>query len=126
MVWLSRRFGSTLGAVTTSGSFSYLGWPLIVIGGFGAILLLLRWTFSTGHSVVQRRPRQGTPREYGLLVPVAAPGTFIEGEQLRLQLLDSGVRGTLVSTTEGPRLMVFERDASVARAILLNPPPKPR
>jgi hypothetical protein len=109
--------------VNTSGTFAYLGWPLVVIGGFGVMVVLLRWTFSTGHSVVQRRPTQGTPTEYGLLVPVATPSTYIEGEMLRLRLLESGVRGTLVTTTEGPRLMVFDRDASVARALILSPPP---
>lgn len=98
-------------------------WPLVALGGFAVMVILLRWSFSSGHSLVERRPKQGTPTEYGLLVPVAAPSTYIEGEQLRLRLLESGVRGTLVATTYGPRLMVFEQDASVARALLLSPPP---
>jgi hypothetical protein len=109
--------------VTTEGSFSYLTWPVIVLGGFGVMVLLLRWTFSSGSSLVQRQPKTGSASEYGLLVPVASPGNFIEGEQLRLRLLASGIRGTLVTTTEGPRLMVFDRDAAVARAILRSPPP---
>jgi hypothetical protein len=109
--------------VNTSGSFAYLAWPLVVFGGFTVMVLFLRWTFSSGHSLVQRRPKQGAPTEYGLLEVVASPSTFIEGERLRLVLLESGVRGTLVPTTQGPRLMVFPQDASVARAILANPPP---
>jgi hypothetical protein len=112
--------------MNTSGTFAYLSWPLVVIGGFALLVLLLRWTFSSGHSVVQRRPTSGTPTQYGLLVPVASPNTYIEGEQLRLMLLASGVRANLVTTTQGPRLMVFDRDASVARALLLNPPPRPQ
>lgn len=108
----------------TSGSFIYLAWPLVAFGGFALMVLLLRWTFSSGHSVVQRRPKQGEPTEYGLLVVVASPTTFIEGERLRLLLLESGVRGTLVPTKQGPRLMVFPQDASVARALLENPPPE--
>jgi hypothetical protein len=112
------------GPVNTSGSFAYLAWPLVVFGGFALMVMLLRWTFSSGHSLIQRRPKQGAPTEYGLLVVVAAPTTFIEGEQLRLRLLESGVRGTLVQTTAGPRLMVFPQDASVARALIENPPPK--
>ena len=111
--------------MNTSGSFAYLAWPLVVLGGFAVMVLLLRWAFSPGHSLVQRHPRQGEPTEYGLLEVVAAPATFIEGERLRLLLLDSGVRGTLVPTTQGPRLMVFPQDASVARALLANPPPGP-
>ena len=111
--------------MNTSGSFAYLAWPLVVGGGFTVMLLLLRWTFSSGHSLVQRRPTSGEPTEYGLLVVVASPATFIEGEQLRLRLLESGVRGTLAPTTQGPRLMVFPQDASVARALLETPPPGP-
>jgi FtsP/CotA-like multicopper oxidase with cupredoxin domain len=95
----------------------------VVIGGFAVMVGLLRWAFSPGHSLVQRRPKSGAPGEYGLLVAVAEPSTYIEGEMLRLRLLESGVRGTLVTTTQGPRLMVFDRDASVARALILSPPP---
>jgi hypothetical protein len=109
--------------VYTTGSFVYFAWPFVVFGGFAVMVLLLRWTFSSGHSVIQRRPKQGDPSEYGLLVAVATPSTFIEGERLRLLLLESGVRGTLVTTRQGPRLMVFGQDASVARALLHNPPP---
>lgn len=108
--------------MNTSGTFAYLVWPLVVIGGFSAMVLALRWTFSRGHSLVERRPQQGLATEYGLLVAVSSPGNYIEGEQLRLLLLDSGIRATLVTTLEGPRLMVFEGEASLARAILLNPP----
>lgn len=113
------------GTVNTSGTFAYLVWPLIVLGGFGVMVLALRWTSAPGKSLVQRRPRQGAPEEYGLLVTVAAPDTFIEGEQLRLRLLASGVQATLAPTTQGPRLMVFPQDASVARALLAGPPPPP-
>lgn len=112
--------------VNTSGSFAYLAWPLVVFGGFAVMVLLLRWTFSSGHSLVQREPKQGEPTEYGLLVVVATPTTFIEGEQLRLRLLEAGIRGTLAPTTQGPRLMVFPQDASVARALLETPPPDDR
>jgi hypothetical protein len=111
--------------VNTSGGFAYLGWPLVVLGGFGLMVFFLRWTFSSGSSVVQRRPRSGAPGEYGLLVPVAEPDTLIEGEQLRLRLLDSNLRATLVETTHGPRLMVFAKDASIARSLLSSPGPDP-
>jgi hypothetical protein len=96
---------------------------LVVILGFGVMVLLLRWTFSSGKSVVARRPRVGGEGEYGLFVPVAAPSTMIEGEQLRLRLEASRVRGKLVQTTDGPRLMVFEQDENIARTILAGPQP---
>lgn len=111
--------------MNTSGTFAYLvGWPLVVLGGFGVMVLFLRWTYTGGgQSLIARRPKQGAPGEYGLLEPVAAPGNFIEGERLRLMLAESGIRGTLVSTTEGPRLMVFAKEAAIARELLRNPPP---
>ena len=124
-MWLPAKNHVRLVVVNTSGTFAYLTWPLVVLGGFGVMVLLLRWTSSSGRSLVQRRPQSGEPTEYGLLVVVASPATFIEGEQLRLRLLESGVRGTLAPTVQGPRLMVFPQDASVARALLETPPPGP-
>ncbi len=46
---------------------------LVVILGFGVMVLFLRWTFSPGKSVVARRPRAGGEDEYGLVVPIASP-----------------------------------------------------
>ena len=48
---------------------------------------------------------------------------MIEGEQLRLRLEANRVRGKLVQTTDGPRLMVFEQDEKIARTILAGPQP---
>jgi len=103
----------------------YLLSILVLLLGFGVMVLFLRWTFSSGRSLVQRRPRAGGEHEYGLFVPVASPGTMIEGEQLRLRLAANQIRGKLVQTTDGPRLMVFEQDEKIARTILAAPPPPP-
>ena len=111
--------------MNTSGGFAYLAWPLVVIGGFAVMVLALRWAFSPGRSLVERRPRAGSPGEYGLLVPVAAPSSPSEGERLRSHLESSGVRATLVTTTAGHRLMVFDQDAAIARALLSAGPPPP-
>ena len=100
------------------GSYSFLFGPLLALAAIGVIILLLRWAFSSGHSLVERRPTRGTEREYGLLVTVAAPKTFVEAEVLRRKLEDAGLRATLAPTVQGPRVMVFPEDASVARALL--------
>jgi hypothetical protein len=68
-----------------------------------ASYLLLRWAFSTGHSLVERRPRQGTEREYGCSSRSRRPRTFVEAEVLRRTLEAAGVRATLAPTVQGPR-----------------------
>jgi hypothetical protein len=100
------------------GSFSYAFGPLAALGVVGVLMLLLRWAFSSGHSLVERRPEVGSPEQYGLLVPVAEPPTFVEAELVRRRLADAGVRATLAPTTQGPRVLVFPEDAKAARALL--------
>jgi hypothetical protein len=91
----------------------------------GVLVLLLRWTWGRGSSLAPRTPHRGSPAEYGLLVPVAAPED--DADALRLAgLLDAaGVRNTLVGTTRGPRLMVWEEDVPRARRLLRDEPRKP-
>ena len=107
-------------AVPWLSSYSYIGGPLVALGVVGILVLLLRWTFSRGGSLVEKPVRPGTEKDYGLLVAIASPGTHIEGEMLRRTLEDAGVRATLAQTTEGPRLMVFRRDEVRARQLLAS------
>lgn len=104
--------------VTGWGSYSYVFGPLLAFGALGVLVLLLRWAFAHGTSLVERRPRAGSPEEYGLLVPVAEPPTFVEAEIMRRRLVDAGLRATLAPTTQGPAVMVFPRDLDKARAVL--------
>src|SRR5919202_120387 len=100
------------------GSYSFVVEPLMALGVVGVLALLLRWAFSTGHSLVERRPAAGSPEQYGLLVPVAEPPTFVEAELLRRRLTEAGLRATLAPTTEGPRVLVFPEDVKAARLVL--------
>ena len=84
----------------------------------GVLVLLLRWAYSRGHSLVAKPGEAGYEDEYGLLVPVSAPANFIEGEMLRRKLQDSGIKASVVTTLDGPRVMVFPRDQKAARAVL--------
>ena len=85
----------------------------------GVLALLLRWAFGgRARSLVERRARPGHEDEYGLMVAVASPGTFIEGEVARQRLHDAGIRASLVTTSDGPRLMVLEPDETKARHVL--------
>lgn len=100
------------------GSFSYAFGPLVAVGLIGLFVVILRWAFSRGSSVVAAAPTPGTADEYGLLVPVATPGTYIEGELLRRGLEDAGIRATLTTTLDGPRVMVWPQDEDRAKELL--------
>ena len=94
---------------------------LISFAGFfvlGILIILLRWTFSRGKSVVERPSRVGNDDEYGLLEVVAAPSNHIEGEMLKRKLLEHGIKATLAQTKQGPRIMVFPNEVRAAQAIL--------
>ena len=99
-------------------SASFVVGPLIAFAVVGVLVLLLRWKFSHGSSVVARRARPGQVDEYGVLVAVSAPPTYIEGEIVRRTLEDAGIRATLAQTLAGPRLMVFPEDVERARALV--------
>lgn len=107
--------------MTSWGSYSYVYGPIVAVVAVGVLVLLLRWTYSRGHSVVSRPARSGREDEYGLLVPVATPATFVEAEIIRSQLVGANIRATLAPTTQGPRVMVFRDEETIARAILRGP-----
>jgi len=104
--------------VATWGSYSFVYGPLIALLAVGVLVVLLRWTFRRGGSLVERTPRRGPASDYGLLVPVADPPTFAEAELIRARLVAHGVRATLAPTTDGPRVLVFGEHAAVARALI--------
>ena len=90
-------------------------------GGFfavGLLSLILIWAFKRGKSVIERTPSAGREDEYGALVVIASPNTYIECDLLRLKLATSEIKANLAQTKDGPRLYVFERDEKIARAVL--------
>ncbi len=92
----------------------------LAVAALGVLVILLRWTYGSGRrtSLVERRPEVGHSNEYGLLVAIAAPNTYIEAEMSVRRLEDAGIRVTLVTTADGPRVMVFRENESVARQVL--------
>jgi hypothetical protein len=93
---------------------------LIVVAVLGVLILLLRWAYGSGHmsSLVERKPTVGHSNEYGLLVAIAAPGNYIEGEIACQRLQEAQIKATLVTTVDGPRVMVFREDEAPARRLL--------
>jgi hypothetical protein len=108
------------GPVPAWNSFSFAFGPVVAVVLIGVFVLILRWAFSRGSSVVAAPPRPGNVEEYGLLVPVAAPRSYVEGEMLRQRLESQGVRANLASTLDGPRLLVWPGDEDRARAVLAS------
>ncbi len=107
-----------MGSVQIGNSFSYIFGPIIALLGIGAMVLVLRWAYARGASVVAPAPRAGNVDEYGLLVCVATPGSYIDGEMLRRKLEDNGIKANLAQTLEGPRVMVWPTDQERALSLL--------
>jgi hypothetical protein len=105
------------GAVRGS-EWAFLWGPGVALLVVGLLAVMLRWTFSHGSSLVERPARPGHEDEYGALVAVAAPGSMVEAEMLRLTLVDAGIRATATRTVDGPRVLVFPEEARTARALL--------
>jgi hypothetical protein len=91
-------------------------------GGFvavGILIFFLKWAFSSNNKKLIVTPiSAGKKDEYGLLKALPTPGNYIEAEMALLKLKDSNIKATLTQTLQGPSLMVFERDFSVALAVL--------
>lgn len=104
------------------GSYSYVYAPMMALVVIGIFVLLLRWAFGRGSSVVERPPQSGGPDQYGLLDPVASPGTYIEAEVLRQRLDAGGIKATVAMTNDGPRVMVWPRDRRRAESIVRKTP----
>ena len=100
------------------GSFSYAFGPIIAVVVVLLLALFLSWAFRRGQSVVAGPARPGRRDEYGLLTPIAAPATYVDGEILRRRLEDAGIRATLATTLDGPSLLVWPQDVDRARAII--------
>lgn len=107
-----------MGGVPAWSTYSYLFGPLVAATIMAVMVLLLRWAFGRGGSLVAEDPTPGSSKDYGLMVPVAGADDYIRAEMQRRMLKDAGVRVNLVRTTEGPRLMVWESDRDSALDLL--------
>lgn len=102
----------------TWGSYSYVYGPAMALFALGVLVLVLRWAFGRGNSVVERPPMSGNPDQYGLLDSIASPGTYIEAEILRQRLEAKGIKATVAMTNDGPRVMVWPEDRTRAETIV--------
>ena len=97
---------------------SYVGGPLVGLLVVGVLMLLLRWAFGRGGSLIPGPARRGPPSDYGLLVEVAAPRTADDAVAAARRLTTAGIQATIAPTTAGRRIMVWPADESRARDLL--------
>ena len=97
---------------------SFVAGPLIGLLVVGFLVLILRWAFARGGSLIPGPARRGPPTDYGLLVEVAAPRTAEEAEQTARRLAAAGIQATIAPTTAGRRIMVWPADEERARDVL--------
>lgn len=101
------------------GSYSYAFGPVVAMIAIGILVLILRWAFSSKKSsVVAAAARPGTEGDYGMLVPVASPSNYVDGEILRRRLEAAGIRANLATTLDGPRVLVWPTDERRAREVI--------
>jgi len=105
--------------VAIGNSFSYIFGPIVALIGIGSMIMVLRWAYARGGSVVAAPAKPGPSDSYGLMVCVSSPPNYAEGEMVRRKLEDCGIRANLAQTTEGPRVMVWLADENKAIATLL-------
>ena len=82
------------------------------------MIVILKWAFSSNKSIIEKNKKIGAIDQYGLLKVAHSPKNHIEGEMLRQKLLAVGIKASLTQTTEGPKILVFEKDLKIARATL--------
>jgi hypothetical protein len=97
---------------------SFVFGPLIGFAVIGFLVLILRWAFGHGSSLIPGPARRGPPTDYGLLVEVAAPRTADDAESAARRLTSAGIQATIAPTTAGRRIMVWPADADRARDVL--------
>jgi hypothetical protein len=106
------------GRVPSWGSYSYAFGPLVATGVLVGLVVVLRWAFGHGQSVVAAPPRPGPPTDYGVLVPVAAPATSAEAQRMQRDLHARAIPCTVASTSEGLRVLVWPDQEAAARTAL--------
>lgn len=106
-------------------AYHYLLGPLIAFAVVGVLILLSRWAFTPGSSLVGARGPSRT-RDFGLLVPVATVHGAPAADTLRRVLSAHGIRGTVARADSDPdddrvHVLVFVADAARARSLVQTP-----
>jgi hypothetical protein len=103
-------------ALSTAGYF--IG-PLFVLGVLGVLVLILRWAFSRGDSLVRRvDSRPADPDTFGLLTGVHTTSAYADARKLVETLTRAQIRSTAARTTKGWSVYVWPADVDKARDVI--------
>ena len=102
----------------------YFAGPLLVLGLLGLLILVLRWAFARGGSLVRRTDTTPAPTDaFGLLTDVHTTPRYADARQLVEQLANARIRATAARTTQGWTVYVWPADVTTAQTIIRNNTP---
>lgn len=91
----------------------FLSVALLAGGALSMLIALSTWVFrpEPRRAIMRRSP---TPRDYGLLTPVARVRSAEHAQALRELLADHGIRATVAPDSGGTIVLVFATDLAQA------------
>lgn len=99
-------------------SVSYAFGPLVALAAIAVLVVVLRWAFGgKKQSVVAREGTPGDETSYGMLVPLRDTGDETRCAEVVEVLRQAGIRANAVSTTDGPRVLVWPADATRSQRV---------
>ena len=101
------------------GSLSFMYGPLFALVGIGVLVLILRWGWTRGKSVVGGSTRPGHPDNYGELEIVASCDNLVKAEMIKMALKDHSIQATVANTTAGPKVYVWPKELEIAKTVLI-------
>jgi len=105
-------------------SVEYFFGPLLVLALLGVLVLMLRWAFSRGDSLVRRGDRPpAEPDRFGLLTDVQSAPSYTDARKTVEALTRARIKATAARTTKGWTVYVWPADVNAARDVLRSTQP---
>lgn len=109
---------------TALTGIEYFAGPVLVLGLLGLLILVLRWAFARGGSLVRRTDTTPAPTDaFGLLTDVHTAARYADARRLVEQLAKAGIKATAARTTQGWTVYVWPADLATARTIIRDSAP---
>ncbi len=100
-------------------ALDYFIGPFAVLIPLGLLVLVLRWGFSSGGSLVRKvDTRPAAPDTFGLLTSVHTTKAYADARKLVERLTTAQIRATAARTTDGWAVYVWPKDVDAARQLI--------